>query len=416
MLGAHPLLLGLLRGSQPAPLLLVADGALHASAAYARASAATGFGASGTLFEAAANAPRFVHAAQALLIERAAQNLCANPRFQGGTAGTIGSGGVVPSDMEMTGNTGVTRHVVGFGTEDGIPYADFRWAGTQGNTSINVLGFNTSGGWTCSVGQVFALSLCVRLVGGSLANVNNIRFRVVERNGSTQSSTSPKTVFVPDGSALRGQRRVETHTIASPSTNNARLQLTFSPVANQPFDLTLRVGLPQVEAGSVATSAILPPAGSPGVASRAAGSLLHAPAGGLPAAATVLLDALLPAAAGAERELLAAETADGAAGLAIQATAGAAQLRVLPFPSGSAVTAGGIAAGARFRAALAWDGSGFAVSLNGAAAVSSAAAPPALARLRHGGAASAEALEIRRLELHPARLPDAALAALSSIP
>ena len=415
MLGAHPLPLGLLRGGA-APLLLLADGALHPALAYARASAATGFDGGGALFEAAAGAPRLVHAPPVLLVERAAQNLCANPRFAGGTAGTIGSGGVVPSDMEMTGNTGITRQIVGFGVEDGIPYADFRWFGTQANTSVNVLTFNASGGWVCSPGQVFAVALCVRLAGGSLANITNIRYRVQERNGGSQTTTSSKTPFTPDASPLRGQRRVETHTVGAANTNNARLQITITPVANQPFDLTLRVGLPQVEAGPVATSAILPPAGSPGVSSRAAGSLLHAPSGGLPPSGTLLLDALLPAAPAVERELLSVETADGAAGIALAATAGAAQLRALPFPSGSPLPAGAIAAGARFRAALAWDAAGFAVSLNGAAAVPSASAPPAPARLRHGGAAAAEAIEIRRLELHPARLPDAALATLSTIP
>jgi hypothetical protein len=415
MLGAHPLPLGLLRGNA-SPLLLVADGALHPSLAYERASAASGFGAGGALFEAAAGLPRFVHAPPALLVERAAQNLCANPRFEGGTAGIIGAGGAVPSDMEMTGNTGITRQVVGFGTEDGIPYADFRWFGTQANTSVNVLTFNASGGWVCSAGQVFALSLCVRLAAGSLANITNIRYRVQERNGATQTTTSSKTPFTPDGSPLRAQRRVETHSVSGATTNNARLQITIAPAANQPFDLTLRVGLPQVEAGGVATSAILPPAGSPGVSSRAAGSLLHAPAAGLPAAGTLLLDALLPAAPAVERELLSVETADGAAGIRLAATAGAAQLRAIPFPSGSPLLAGAIAAGARFRAALAWDAAGFAVSLNGEAALSSASAPPALSRLRHGGASAVEAIEIRRLELHPTRLPDAALATLSSIP
>ncbi len=268
----------------------------------------------------------------------------------------------------------------------------------------------------CSLGQGFALSLCVRLVGGSLTNIANTRLRVQERQGSSVLANGVKPVFTPDASPLRTQRRSDTHTIGQANTDNARLQFVFSLTSGQPVDVTLRFGLPQVEAGAVTTSPILPPAGSPAVSTRAAGELLYAPPGGLPAAATLLLDAVLPLPLAAERHLLAAETADGTAGLALAATAGPGQLRALPLPTGSPLTGGAIAAGQRFRAALAWDAAGIALSLNGAAAVSAAGAPPTLARLRHGGAAAPEAIEIRRLELHPARLPDAALAALSTLP
>ncbi|MFN6953922.1 MAG: hypothetical protein ACK4PG_03900 [Acetobacteraceae bacterium] len=414
MLGAVPLVLGMMRGGTP-PLLLVGDGALGA-AAYARTSVAHGFGAAGALFAAASGVARFVGPDGHLLIERQSQNVLANPRLEGGTPGTIGSGAVLPVDMEMTSAGSITRQIVGFGTEDGIPYADMRWAGTQGTNAVGTLVFGVQGGWTCSAGQGFALSLCVRLVGGSLSNIVSVRLRVQERDGASQTVLSPKTIFTPTSAPLRSQRYTDSHTVGGAATNNARLQLSFTPGANTPFDVTFRIGLPQVEPGAAVTSPILPPAGTPGASTRAAGSLLFAPNGGLPAAGTLLLDGLIPVAPGVERRLIAVETSGGASGVALACNAAGTSLSAVPFPSGSAVTGGATSPGARLRAALAWDAGGIAVSVNGGAAAAGAAPPAGLAQVSQGGASAAEALEIRRLELFPQRLSDAALAALTTLP
>jgi hypothetical protein len=416
MLGAVPLILGMMRGGGgTAPLLLVGDGALGA-ATYARASVAQGFDAAGMLFAAASGVPRFVGPDAQLLIEREAQNLLANPRFEGGTPGVIGSGGVLPSDSLFTANAALTREILGFGTEDGIPYVDLRLAGTQTNTSAAVFSLGSGSSWACTTGQVFALSVCTRLVGGSLSGISTFRIRVQERNGGSNLSVYNKLNFTPTTDALRTQRRTVSHTIADATANNALLQIAVAPQANTAIDVTYRIGLPQVEPGSVVTSPILPPTGTQGVSSRAAGSLLHAPGGGLPAAGTLLLDGLLPVAPGVERRLIAIETAGGASGIAITSNGAATTLSASPFPSGSPVTGGTIAPGARFRAALAWDADGIAVSVNGGAAATGAPPPPALVQVAQGGATAAEALEIRRLELHPQRLPNAALALLTTLP
>jgi hypothetical protein len=415
MLGSVPLILGMMPGGGgSAPLLLVGDGALGA-AGYARASLAHGFGAAGALFASNSGVARFVGPDAALLIEREAQNRLANPRLEGGTAGTIGSGGVLPTDMEMTSAGGITRQIVGFGVEDGIPYADMRWAGTQSTSAVGVLMFGALGGWTCALGQSFAVSLCVRLVGGSLSNIGAVRLRVQERNGTSQTALSGKTIFVPVDAPLAGLRRTDTHTIGGATTNNARLQLSFTPGANTPFDVTFRVGLPQVEAGSAVTSPILPPPGAPSAFTRAAGSLLYAPGGGLAAEGTLLLDGALPVAPGAERRLIALETAGGASGIAITCNSTATSLSAAPFPSGSPVAGGATSPGERFRAALAWDAGGIAISVNGGAVAAGAAPPAGLVQVSLGGASAAEAVKIRRLELHPQRLSDAALAALTTL-
>lgn len=411
MLGAVPLILGMMRGGGAQPLVLVADGAIGA-ADYARSSAAFGFNAAGALFSAASGVPRFVGSQSRLLIERASQNLMLNPRFEGGTTGVIGSGGVMPAETSVSTAGGLTRQVVGFGTEDGIPFFDLRIAGTQSNTSV---GLATLGSWDGTVGQTFALSLCTRLVGGSMAGINTFRLRVHEKQGASNLSPYTKLDFAADGTALRLQRRSATHTITGANADGGRLQLAFAPIANQAFDFTWRIGLPQVEAGGVVTSPMLPPAGSPGTFARAAGALLYAPGGGVPGAGTLLLDGVLPVAPGVERRLIAVETAGGASGVAILTNGAATSLSAAPFPSGSAVTGGSTSPGARFRAALAWDYGGIAVSVNGGAAASGAVPPSGLARIAQGGAAACEALEIARLELHPQRLSNAALAALTTL-
>lgn len=416
MLGAVPLILGMMRGGGgTAPLLLVGDGALGA-AGYARASVAQGFDAAGVLFAAASGVARFVGSDARLLIEREAQNLLANPRFEGGTPGVVNSGGVLPSDSTFTAQAGLTREIVGFGTEDGIPYVDLRLAGTQTNTTAAVFSLGSGSSWACTIGQGFAISVCTRLVGGSLSGISTFRIRVQERNGGSNLTFYNKLDFAPAAGALGTQRRTVAHTIVGATATNALLQITVAPQANTAIDVTYRIGLPQVEPGGTVTSPVLPPAGTQGVSSRAAGSLLHAPGGGLPAAGTLLLDGLLPVARGVERRLIAIETAGGASGIAIASNGAATSLSASPFPSGSPVTGGTIAPGARFRAALAWDAGGIAVSVNGGAAATGAPPPAGLVQVAQGGAAPAEALEIRRLELHPQRLPNAALAILTTLP
>lgn len=270
MLGAVPLILGMMRGGGTQPLLLVGDGTVAAT--YSRPSGAFGFDAGGILFTAASGTPR-------LLIERGSQNLVQNPRFEGGTTGVIGSGGVMPTDTSVSTAASVTRQVVGFGTEDGIPFLDLRLAGTQSNTNVGLV---TLGTWSATVGQTFALSLCTRLVAGSMAGINTFRLRVHEKQGATNLSAYTKLDFAADGAPLQLQRRSAAHTMLGANADGARLQLAYVPFANQAFDFTWRIGLPQVEPGGVVMSPILPPAGSPGVSARAAGSLLHAPAGGMP--------------------------------------------------------------------------------------------------------------------------------------
>lgn len=411
MLVAVPLILGMMRGGAAQPLALVADGAIGAGS-YGRASVAHGFNASGTLFPAASGAPRFVGPSAQLLIERASQNLLANPRFEGGTVGVVGSGGILPAETSLSTAGGITRQVVGFGAEDGIPFFDLRIFGTQSNTSTGLV---TLGTWGAAAGQGFILSLCVRLVAGTMTGINTFRLRVHEMQGTATLTAFTKLDFTANNTALRLQRRSAAHTLFSANADSARLQLAFVPFANQAFDFTWRIALPQIEPGGLVTSPILPPAGTPQVSARAAGSLLHGPPGGLPAAGTLLLDGLLPAAPGVERRLIAVETAGGAAGIAIVTNGAATSLSAAPFPSGIPVTGGATSPGARFRAAVAWDAGGIAVSVNGGAAASGAAPPGGLAQVSHGGASAPEALEIRRLELHPQRLSNAALAALTTL-
>jgi hypothetical protein len=205
-----------------------------------------------------------------LLIEPSSTNLLANPRFEGGTPGVIGSGGVPPSDSLFSANAALTREIVGFGTEDGIPYVDLRLAGTQTNTSAAVFSLGSGSSWACTTGQVFALSVCTRLVGGSLSGISTFRIRVQERNGGSNLSVYNKLNFVPTTDALRTQRRIESHTIADATTNNALLQVAITPQANTPIDVTFRVAIPQVEPGSVVTSPILPQPGVQQVSTRAA--------------------------------------------------------------------------------------------------------------------------------------------------
>lgn len=268
-----PIILGGKGGLRPIAQADFRYNVLPSAVTFTRASAGTYFTSTGNLAEATTNIPRFTHDVVTgqplgLLLEPSRTNFVANPRFEGGTPGVIGSGGVLPSTMGMNSPPGLTRTFLGTGVEDGIPYLDMRWDGT---TTGGLGTFNfVVGPWVCSVGQTFALRFVARLIGGMLVNVFNLRMRVQERQGSTQLANFPKVVFTPTAAPLIAQQRVDTHTVTNSNTDNALLQFAFDITPNQPVDITLRLGLPQVEAGSVTTTPIFPPAGSPAVSTRAA--------------------------------------------------------------------------------------------------------------------------------------------------
>lgn len=241
---------------------------------FSRPSLATYFDGGGVLQEAAIDEPRYLYAAagkptSAIIVEVASVNQVTNPRCEGAAAGTPGT---LPTTWTAVLVGGVSRSVVGAGVEDGIAYIDVRFWGTPSASGGLSLRMRAMTGAAASLGQTWTASGYVRLVGGTLANALP-RMRVLECDAAGAPVTAGQTYFTPTADPLRVQRFANVRTLANAAVANVSIDVNVQVTAGQPVDLMLRIGGPQLELGAAATSLILPPAGAPAAASRAADDL-----------------------------------------------------------------------------------------------------------------------------------------------
>jgi uncharacterized protein YmfQ (DUF2313 family) len=241
---------------------------------FRRASQATWFDATGQLRTAQVDEPRPVLdpvtglPTGATLLEPGATNSVANPRAEGGAAGTPGT---QPTGWSLTSTAnGITRQIIGVTTEDGIPAFDVRYSGTPTGGATLTVGFTAAGvSAPVAVPGPVTGSAFVCVVGGSMAGIE-LRERLVTFTGAGASTTTQpaNAVVVPSAAPLRVQRFAVTRDLPA-DTAFCQFRFDIAYIVGVPFDVTLRFGGPQREDGPVATSLILPPIGTPGVASRA---------------------------------------------------------------------------------------------------------------------------------------------------
>lgn len=410
------------RGRRGLPALRLVDpGAVWDPLALTRAQLAgvqsSAIGADGaTLALFGADTARFNGTARRLLIEGQRTNAIRNPRAEGAVAGTPGT---LPTNWAIGGFVGLTQSVIGVGVDLGIPYVDIRFSGTSGGT-FGVIFLEASQVIAAANGQQWSCAAFVRLVGGSWANTSGhaISIRQQDSGGGglgdlTGASSAPPAVWFRQ--------------LVAATTNNAsvafvrpffRLDITNGSAV----DFTLRIGAPQLEQGAFASSAILPPVGTPGASTRGAdlvSASLSSLGIGASGACTVLWSGMIPQAAssGANQAILHVVESVNNRWL-LRNQAGGSNIQWLTQVAGNttgAATVGTMTAGTPFRlgAVIRGDGSG-AVSVNGAAAVSISGGPTSgLNTLIFGSALSADAMhgETTLLRVLPYTLSDTDLAA-----
>ena len=226
---------------------------------FTRASTATYFDASGTLRSAQANAPRIdfnpsTLLCQGLLIEESRTNSIRNNTMQGAVAGTPGT---APTNwFAATTSNGLSREIVGTGTENGITYVDIRYSGTTSAASLTAIYWETATQVAALINQVWTNSVYVSLVGGSTANITFVVVGIDENNSGGNFLAGGNTAFTPSAGALNGKRYFHTRTLTNASTAFAWPYVFFSYGTGAAIDITLRIGLPQLELGAFATSVI----------------------------------------------------------------------------------------------------------------------------------------------------------------
>jgi hypothetical protein len=200
------------------------------------------------------SAPRFDHnpttgESLGLLVEEARTNSIRNNTMVGAVAGTPGT---LPTNWGID-VPGLTTSVIGTGTSNGISYIDIRLNGTTSASYGNIF-FESSSGIAATNAQTWAHSLWLSTVGGTTTNLGTIRHAF-----DLYSSTSSYLTTVV--SNLTGLSASQSRFSAALTTNNAstafaRPSLSMLWSSGAAIDITLRIGLPQLEQGAFATSVI----------------------------------------------------------------------------------------------------------------------------------------------------------------
>ncbi|MCE2760297.1 MAG: DUF2313 domain-containing protein [Acetobacteraceae bacterium] len=240
---------------------------------FSRASRGWYFDGAGVLREAAVDEPRNLYdtlgrITDAVVVEAVATNFVANARL-GGTA--VGTPGTLPTGLTASGGALAVAEVTFAGTEDGLPCAELRIAGTLAAATDLDIAFTTTTATPAVVADVFTGSFFWRLITGTAPTNWRMRFEEFSSGGALLVGNQVD-LAAATAAALRGQRVSSAYTVGSASAaflrHVARLRFAAGAV-----NTTLRLAVPQLERGAVATSPILNPIGAPAATTRAADQL-----------------------------------------------------------------------------------------------------------------------------------------------
>lgn len=217
----------------------------------ARASPAMAQDSAGAWTTFAANVARITD--KGLLLEEARTNALRNNTMVGAVAGDGVSVGTVPTNWSSIGVAGLTRSVVGVGTENGIDYIDMRWVGTPSVNGTPSLDFEGTTVMVAAVTQVWTLSSFLKMVAGTAPVSPGFTMTVLERDAGGALLGSSNTGLIATSAWQRG---AHTRTLNQGTTAFVSSRLAFSVLQDVAVDFTVRIGLPQLEQGAFASSPI----------------------------------------------------------------------------------------------------------------------------------------------------------------
>ena len=200
--------------------------------------------------------PRFDYdpvtlACEGLLIEEQRTNSIRNNTMQGAVAGTPGT---LPTNWaEIGAGLGTLVRTIATGIENGISYVDIKFTGTTSTVSV---GYSSSaiGDIAASNAQTWTGSGYYKIVAGSTTNIANTFQIIEERTGAGAFIGNTTSAFTPTATLTRF---TQTHTLAGGATvGQVRSGFLVSFSSGAAIDITLRIGLPQLELGAFATSVI----------------------------------------------------------------------------------------------------------------------------------------------------------------
>jgi multisubunit Na+/H+ antiporter MnhF subunit len=181
-----------------------------------------------------------------------ATNFIRNNTMVGAVAGTPGT---LPTNWFAVA-VGLTTTVVGTGVSSGINYIDIQFNGTtSGATDIQVKMDGNVGAISASAGQPWVLSSWVALVGGSTANITNQWLVINEYSTGAifvGSSFVASNILAGDTTFTR----VSGAKTLGASTALIEPIIVLRTGSSVAIDITLRIGMPQLERGEYVTPPI----------------------------------------------------------------------------------------------------------------------------------------------------------------
>lgn len=363
--------------------------------ALVRAGTAWRFDETGALVEVAANGLRVDHdpvtlAARGALIEEEELNQVPNPRFEGAVAGIPGT---VPSQQTwLTTGAGLTRQIVGVGSEAGLPYVDVRWSGTPSSTTNRTHNFVTATGVVALSGQSWASRVAARVMAGSTTNVT-VTHSLVGLDGGGALLDQVNNVITGKVSAANLPEAVDDASIglANGATAYVQHRIILGFTNGQPADITLRMAVLGLWRAALSFSPSYPPVGVPGASLRSADdmSAIDIDRWFNPAQGTFVIDVTPGQTVGGDlRGIIALDDGTTSNRISLRLLQANTNARLLVDVGGVAVATIDQATGAalaRQTIRFSYGPAGVLMSCNGAAPVSAAAAvPPGILRALFG--------------------------------
>jgi hypothetical protein len=210
----------------------------------------------GVLSEVASDVPATDFAGGVLrgtTVEPSAVNQIRNNTMQGAVVGVIGSGGARPTNWGSVNLAGLSEEIVSSTVIDGIEVLDVRFFGTANANALRTIYFDSTTGITASNGQTWTNSVYLSYNETTALPINT-RLVMTER---TVEGSFVKLVELNADVSSELLRFSQSRTLDGGGTvGRVQVGVGFNVTNGQSYDFTIRIGLPQMELGSVATSVI----------------------------------------------------------------------------------------------------------------------------------------------------------------
>lgn len=185
------------------------------------------------------------------LTEPVGTNEIRNNTMQGGVSGNPGTD---PTHWETDGPESGFQQELSFGVEDGIEYMDLRIFGTTTASGKYFVHFEGTQQIAALQSEVLTNAFYSKLAAGTLTGISDCEVRMIEKTSGGASSGSAGSFAISPDSVLKRVSGV--YTMADAAAAFVQPGFRFSYANATAVDVTLRIGLPQVEENDHVTSLI----------------------------------------------------------------------------------------------------------------------------------------------------------------